>query len=1083
MTRSTAHVPDSTPPFTEDAVSQIPAIHLLEKIGWEYLSPEQAVGRRGGRKSEVLLRSVLAEQLRKQNHFEFKGRTHRFDSAAIESATRELTNLLDDGLVRTNERIWELLRLGKSVPQTVDGDTKSFTIRFIDWERPENNVYYFTDEFEVEASGTSETRRPDLVLFVNGIPFVVAECKRSTLPPGKVPLDEAISQQLRNQGELEVPRLFYYAQILLALAVNDGAYGATGTPRQFWQRWREPQDGEHELEALVNSELAKDQLDRVFTPGAHRFVGTGATEARDWWDVVCRRGRTVTEQDRLIYALCRPERLLEMAGRFTVFDGGARKVARYQQYFTVQDVLRRISETESDGTRRGGVVWHTQGSGKSLTMVMLAEAILELFGDIDPTIVLVTDRVDLDDQIYGTFVSSGVECQQAKTGRHLLQLLKSARTRVITTLIHKFETALKSRSITLDSPNIFVLVDESHRTQSGQFHVAMRRVLPHACFVGFTGTPIFSGERQTTQRFGGVIGEPYTIDRAVEDGAVVPLLYEGRYVHQRINQISIDEWFRRYTSGLTDAQRSDLKRKYSSADQLNRTEQKIRAIAWDVSTHFQTNYQGTGLKGQLVTPSKADALLYKRFLDEFGMVNSEVLISPPDTREGHEDVDEEDDQSQRPRIQHFWERMMRRFGSEERYQRNLINRFKDADEPELIVVVDKLLTGFDAPRNAVLYLTRSLKDHTLLQAIARVNRVWEGKDYGLIVDYYGILEHLDDALELYTECRDELDEHLKQALTDLDSAWRDLPQRHADVWEVFKAVRNKDDHEAMERAVEDEEERQRFYQRLSRFARALKLAQSSIDFHEKTDAETIERYRRDLKYFMGLRASVARRYAERIDFKQYQALIQKLLDTYVGSGEVETIVEPVDIFDREAFEEEIASIESAEGRAEVIANRVSRTINERIDEDPVFYRRFSELLEETLRHYKEDRFDQLELLRRVEDIRDRVRDRRTLEEVPDKLRNRDLAKSYYDIVQDQLGGASVSRDAEATAELAIRIDDIFRDKRKVDWIRDSDVQNQMKTAIEDELFRMQDEHGIELEFEQIDQILDRCIDIARSRMP
>jgi type I restriction enzyme R subunit len=1076
-------IPDVAPAFTEDEVSQLPALHLLQKLAWTLLTPEEALELRGGRKSAVLLRPILEDRLQVINEFEYRGRLHRFDRSAIEEGIRALINLPDDGLVRTNEKLWHLLKLGKGVPQTVDGDKKSFQLQYVDWEHAENNVYHVADEFEVEAGGTSDMRRPDLVLFVNGIPFAVIECKRSTLPPGKVPIDEAISQMLRNQAPTEIPKLFHFAQLLLAVAVTEGRYGATGTPRKFWQTWREPREAEARIAKLIATPLSGEESQRTFSPSLYRFGGSAATaaEAHREWEARASEARSITEQDRLLFALCRPERLLELARRYTVFEGGARKVARYQQYFSVRDILARIANLGPDGTRTGGIVWHTQGSGKSLTMVMLAEAIVETFAARSPRIVLVTDRVDLDDQIYGTFNGSGVETAQATTGRHLLELLGSSRTQVITTLIHKFEAALKGKNAELDSPDIFVLVDESHRTQSGQFHASMRRVLPHACFIGFTGTPIFAGELPTVKRFGGLIGEPYTIDRAVEDGAVVRLLYEGRFVHQQVDQIPIDEWFKRYTAGLSEEQRADLKRKYSSSDQLNRTEQKIRAVAWDLSAHYQTNFRGTGLKGQLVTPSKADALLYKRFLDEFGLVTSEVLISPPDTREGYDDV-EERSATGRPDVVEFWNKTMKRFGSEERYQKDVIERFKNADEPEIIIVVDKLLTGFDAPRNGVLYLTRSLKDHTLLQAIARVNRVHEGKDYGLIVDYYGILDHLDEALEVYTDCKDDLQAHLDSVLTNIDEGWKDLDQRHAKVWENFKTVGNKNDQEAMEKAVADEEIRQQFYSRLTQFAKTLKLAMASVDFHERTPGKTVERYRADLKYFMGLRASVARRYAEAVDFKQYQASIQKLLDMYVGAGEVETLVEPVDIFDQESFRREVEQFKSPEGQAEVIANRVRRTITEHLDEDPVFYERFSKLIDETLQEYAEKRIEQLELFKRMEDIRDRVRDRRAYEEVPDRLKDRDVAKSYYDVVQDQMAHAGLVAEPEAAAYAAVAIDDVVRARRKVDWAHDPDVQNQMKIAIEDELFKVKESHHLELDFATIDRILDRCIEVAKRRV-
>jgi type I restriction enzyme R subunit len=1067
-------IPELTPPFTEDAVSQLPALHLLQKLGWRLLAPAKALALRGGRRTEVILRPILEGQLTAINSFEYRGCSYPFDRSAIEEAIRALTNLGDDGLVRTNEKVWELLRFGKGVPQTVDGDTKSYHLRFIDWIRPERNVYHVSDEFVVESFGATETRRPDIVLFVNGIPFAVMECKRPGRVGGEDPLDQAVSQQLRSQRENEIPKLFRYAHVMFALAVNQAKYGATGTPSPFWQSWREQVLSESALIDHLRTPLTPEETAQTFASDPHRFNGATGPAARAWLEGVVAAGRTPSEQDWLLYALATPERLLALASRYTVFEGGARKLARYQQYFSVEDILRRVKLTEPNGQRKGGLVWHTQGSGKSLTMVMLAEALLREFAAVSPKIVLVTDRVDLDDQIYGTFVASGVGSSQATTGRHLLELLESSRTQVITTLLQKFEAAVNAKDTLLDSPNIFVLVDEGHRSHTGQFHAAMRRVLPRACFISFTGTPVFKSELPTIERFGGRIGSAYTLDQAVADKAVVPLLYEGRHVHQRVDQIPIDEWFKRYTAGLTEEQRADLKRKYSSADQLNRTEQKVRAIAWDVSTHFQTNFKDTGLKGQLVAPSKATALVYKRFLDEFAMVSNEVLISPPDTREG--------DRRGKQEVNDFWERMMKRYGNEARYQKDLTTRFKSAEDPEIIIVVDKLLTGFDAPRNAVLYLTRSLKDHKLLQAIARVNRVYEGKDVGLIVDYYGILEHLDDALEQYTDAAN-FEADFQAVVTPLEAAVRELPQRHSDVWEIFKTVKRKDDQEAMERYLAADAERQRFYERLTAYAKTLRLAIASVAFHEDTPTEQVERYRRDLKYFMHLRASVARRYAERVDFRQYQGPIQKLLDTYIGAGEVETLVEPVSILEKDAFAKEVAAVEDPGAKAEVIANRVRKAIHEHLEEDPVFYRRFSELIDKALADAEANRISQLELLAQVEDYRDRVRDRRAYEAVPEVLKTRDVAKSYYDVVRDQLGAHGLVLPEATAAELVVKIDDIILAKRKVDWAEEIDVQNQMKIAIEDELFVLKKTRGIDIDFDAMDRLLDRIIDIAKRRVP
>jgi type I restriction enzyme R subunit len=863
--------------------------------------------------------------------------------------------------------------------------------------------------------------------------------------------------------------------------VTEARYGATGTPLRFWSVWREA-----ELDQLVAPLLKRrspDQI-RVFrngiTRGNLKLLREPAAAA---YCATLTADRDVTAQDRLLAALARPVRLLEVAREFSVFDGGERKVARYQQYFCVRDTIERLRQVGPDGVRAGGVVWHTQGSGKSLTMVMLAEAILREFVGREPRIVLVTDRVDLDDQLYDAFRGAGVELNQAESGTELRRLLGHKRAGIVTTLVHKFIRALNDRQPLAEDAEVFVLVDESHRTHTGTLHAAMRMALPKACYVGFTGTPILKGDKPTVERFGGIIGQPYTIAQAVEDKAVVPLVYEGRHVPQNIDEQPIDAWFEKYTAGLTAEQKADLKRKYSTADQLNRTEQKIRAEAWDLSVHFSTNFQGhTPFKGQLVAPSKADALLYKRFLDEFGMVSSEVLISPPDTRQGYADVDEVDDTANRPSVIEFWNRMMQRYGSAETYRKDIINRFKNSDAPEIIIVVDMLLTGFDAPRNAVLYLTRSLKEHTLLQAIARVNRVYDGKDQGLIVDYYGVLGDLDEALDLYTAMGDAYDpEDLEGVLTDIRKAIGQLPQRHAELWDVFKTVANKQDQEAMERFLADEDERARFYDALAAFARVLKLAIGSVAFHAETRPELIERYRRDLKYFARLRASVARRYAESVDFRQYEGPIQKLLDTYVGAGEVETIVNPVDIFDREAFKREVEQFGTPEAKAEVIANRIRRTIHERIDEDPVFYRKLGEMLAETYERYRQARFSQLELLAQVEALLARTQNQERFEAIPATLAARPAARTWFEIAGEAFEKAGAKVPPGELAPLALEVDGIIERLKIVHWESNLDVQNRMRIEIEEAFFRFKDRTGFGLGFRELDEVMDQCINAARRR--
>lgn len=1076
-------------PTSESPTSHLPALALLKRLGWIHLSKEEALKLRANREKEVLLKPILRQKLAELNRVSTRGQTLPFSEGAIEDAMQALTASLEDGLVRTNEKVWELLRLGKAIQQTVDGEKKSFTLRFIDWEKPENNTFHITEEFTVATCGGSvPTRRPDLVGFVNGIPFLVIECKRPALPGGKDPLAEAISQQLRNQGVHEIPQLFHFAQMVLALSANQAKYAATGTPLKFWQCWREQEFSEAQLAGLLGGSFwDQSPVDEEAPPyGSMRLAPRPPALMAAEGD---KAGRIPTEQDRLLHAVCTPSRLLDLVRNYTVFDGGERKIARYQQFFAIRKVLDRLDVMMPEGCRTGGVVWHTQGSGKSLTMVMLAEGILEKYARLNPRVVLVTDRVDLDDQIYKTFVNSGVELAQAESGTDLKKLLAGTRSRVITTLVHKFKGALTGKEALTEDPNVFVLIDETHRTQAGSLHAAMKIALPKACCLGFTGTPILKGDKKTVDRIGGII-DRYTIRDAVDDKAVVPLVYEGRHIYQRIDAPPIDEWFENYTTGLSTEQKAQLKRKFAQKETLNAAEQKIRMVAWDISNHFRENFQGkTPFKGQLVAPSKQAAIEYKRFLDEFGVVKSEVLISQPDTREGHAEVDEvaevdTETQDDRRKVQVFWEKMMKRFGSPETYRNDLISRFKGAESPEIIIVVDMLLTGFDAPRNAVLYLARPLREHTLLQAIARVNRIHEGKDFGLIVDYYGVLGNLGEALDMYAAFEGKFDaEDVQDVMLDIRKIVAELPGLHAAIWDLFATVKNKKDREALERLLGNEDLRHDFHDRVGEFARKLKMALSSGDFHRRTADEVKDRYRADLKFFLDLRASAALRYAEKVDFRQYEGPIQKLLDTFVGAAPPQIIVQPVDIFDQEAFAKEVAGFESAKSKAEVILNRTDRTIHERMEEDPVLYRRFSDMLREIRDAYEQGRLDDKEYLRRAEDACGKVRERKREDGAPASLAGRDLARTYFDLAGEVFAKEGIKADPEWSAKLALRVDEVIARLKIVGWQQNTDIQNQMKTAIEDEWFEMCRERGLSVGFDVMDHLLDAWVDVARRRNP
>jgi len=1051
------------PSYLEKLQSQLPALQLLMQMGWQYLSPDETIKLRNGRLGTVILEPILVDHIRGHCRYEFKGAVHPFTENAIQSAIQAIKSFRATGALHQNEQIYDLLCLGTSVPQTVEGDTKSFSIDYIDWKNPANNVYHCTAEFKVERVGYEKHYIPDMVLFVNGIPLVVIECKRSAYTQTKKkPIDLAIDQLADYQAKDGVPQLFLFSQILLALARDKARYGTTGTLRQFWAAWQEDRLDDP-IRGFLEKPLKQQDIDQL--------LSGPFTDVRKDFRKILEEGREIYEQDRALYALCRPERLLEISYKFILFDNGAKKIARYQQYFTVHDIIKRVLSAPS-GPRPGGVVWHTQGSGKSLTMVMLAKS-LALHPEIpNPKIVLVTDRIDLDDQICGTFRACSLEPEQANTGKHLIELLRDQRTHIVTTLIHKFAVAASNKNLQADR-NTFVLVGEGHRSQYCEQHARMRLALKGACFIAFTGTPLAkSAKKNTFAQFGDLFQPAYTIVRAVKDGAVVPLLYEARHVPQEVDKASIDGWFEKITMALTNDQKADLKRKFSTERQLNQAIQKVRMIAWDVGLHYSVFYQHTGLKGQLVTPDKQTAIAYKRFMDEYGMVSAEVLISAPARPEG-ENHSAGPSQNEKD----FWQAMMDRYGSEQKYNKQLINAFKHNEAPEIIIVVDKLLTGFDAPRNTVLYLTRKLKEHSLLQAIARVNRLYEGKEYGLILDYSGVIESLDEAIDFYSQLADYDRTDLEETVTYIADQTAKLPQMHSNLWELFTPVKGSNDPEAYETHLRNADLRNRFYERFSLFARTLALALSSSNFLEGVRPEAIERYKKDLKFFQNLRAAVTCRYQETIDFSEYEPRIKKLIDTHVGAGEVEQLCRPINLLNegerRQVLEE---NGKSPGAKADMIASATRHIIEQEMSKDPAFYKKFSKLLEEVLETYHEGRLRALEALEKVKDITTKVVTH-TDDDIPAELVGKDMARRYFGQVRERIA-AYGSYNEKTGAEIALEIVGRIARHKIRDWRTNPDAVNRMRGEIDDILFDIEEKRGLKFSLDDHDAIIDRCIEVA-----
>jgi type I restriction enzyme, R subunit len=554
----------------------------------------------------------------------------------------------------------------------------------------------------------------------------------------------------------------------------------------------------------------------------------------------------------------------------------------------------------------------------------------------------------------------------------------------------------------------------------------------------------------------------------------VPLLYEGRIVELEVDQQQIDRWFERVTRGLNEEQKVDLKRKFSRSEAINRAEQRVMEIAYDISRHYKDNVQGTGFKAQLASPSKAIALRYKAHLDEWSGLETAVLISPPDSREGHEEVDE----SSEPALQTFWKKMMQQYGSEEAYNREIKASFAREDGVEILIVVDKLLVGFDEPRNRVLYIDKPLKEHALLQAIARVNRLFEGKDYGLIVDYRGVLGELNQAMEVYNALEAFEADDVRGAVCDVSAEIEKLPQYHNVLWALFKSVPNCQDTEQMERFLAPEDLRQRFYEALNDYAGALQIALGSVAFYEETPEKRVQQYKRDLTFFHNLRTAVRHRYAEAIAYKEYEDKVRKLIDTHLQAAGVATLTAPVDIFDVEAFDAEVARREGAAAKADIIAYRMKRTISEKMDEDPARYRRFSQMIEETIKAYKAGRLTEIEYYERMQQGLEEMRSGKTADLPPQLNRYRD-APAYFGVIKEPL--ATYHVDPIQAADIAVRLEAIIEARKVRDWVGNPDVENQIRNDIEDYLYDVKDETAIPLSGADMDEIMDMVIDIARHR--
>lgn len=1023
--------------YLEINASQRPALALFEVMGYTYISPADCDKQRGSR-YHVLLRDILRGQLRRLNRYVYAGAENEFSAANIERAMEDLDEPLTDGLVRTSEKIYDALLLGKSYPETVgDGKMLSFNLRYIDWDNPQNNVFHVTEEFAVDSRDRQHNARPDIVLFINGIPFAVIECKAP-----HIPVDEAVGQMIRNQQAAYIPQLFKFAQLVVATNKNAVKYATVGTPKKFWSVWKEQDDEwlQTRLKALVPD-------------------------------------RMPTEQDRNTVSLFSRERVFELIRYFILFDANVKKVCRYQQFFAVREIMKTIAESDEHGNRQSGVIWHTQGSGKSLTMVMLAKYILMELKGCHPRVVIVTDRKELDAQIAATFAHTRLTPARATSGRHLVELVNSARADVITSIINKFNT-VERQEVKNPSRDIFVLVDESHRSNYGLMATRMRSVFPNACYIGFTGTPLMKSEKNTMARFGRLIHK-YTIRDGVEDGAIVPLIYEGRFVEQKVDEENIDLWFKQTTRRLTEAQREDLRKKWSSIRRLTSTDARIKRIALDISEHFIEGYKDTGFKAMLATNYKRDAIRYLQCFEQFGDLSCAVVISPPDMREGVDDVDEGADDL----VVSFWNKMMQQYGDADRYEEAIKNRFCDG-EIDILIVCSKLLTGFDAPLCQVLYIDKELKEHGLLQAIARTNRLHEGKDYGLIVDYRGLIEKLDTAMDMYSGAGLENFDggDLKGVVVDVMSAIGNLRSAYTQLVELFAPVGSISDAEAVEVFLADDKMRQDFYTLLCAFGRALHLVLNAEQAYNALSKEERQKYQDTFIFFSKVRRSVKLQYCDAIDNAEYEPLMQNLLDTHLSVAGLKKITSPIDILNKDDFEKELEELGSLRSKADAIASRMTRSISEKRDENPAYYDSFSKRIRDALALYKEKVISEAEYLAKMRTIMEDYHAGKSNVSYPARIKTNVHAQAFFGVLTalfDEVEDERITPDF--VAEVSEEITKIVASHSQVDWTNNKTIHDRISQDIDDLFYKYEKEHGLKLSFDLIDKIIDNVKTVALRR--
>ncbi|MFA6741151.1 MAG: type I restriction endonuclease subunit R [Arcobacteraceae bacterium] len=894
--------------------SELPAIELFKKLGFNYFDASIADTRESI--NEVTLEDRLRQSLLKINPW--------LQDNTLEKVVRKLKNIQASTLMEANQIVFDFITKKDSITEKPTPEAKPQPVFIIDYENIENNDFLIVNQ--MKYNGIHKNSIPDIVVYINGLPLAIIEAKSP-----KVSITDAISDLAYYQENSQ--KLFYYNQICVGMNKGKALYGTIGSQFAHYSKYK--------LEDLTELELLVE--------------------------------RTPTAQDILIYSLFKKEMLLDIIRNFTIFeiDQGRtiKKLPRYQQLRAVNKILDRL-KTEN----KGGVVWHTQGSGKSITMVYLATKLRrEEAGFDNPTIIVVTDRIDLDNQISSTFRRTGFSNPiQAVSISNLKELLKDSYGKTLMTTIHKFQERAEEQKeeieILSDKSNVFVLIDEAHRSQYGMTAAYMRNSLPNAKFIAFTGTPIDKEQKSTLRTFygGSDYIDKYTIKQSVEDGNTLAIRYQTGMPEYFIEKDLMNEVFSSVFGHESEEKQAKLKSRAASLDTFLMAKRRVEEIAKHIIKHFQDKIYPNNYKAMLVCHNRYQAIAYQKAflkLKEQGLnsFESKVIMSfdnKKDPIEFRELAVEED------KIKKAIEEFKLPFGNENEKSLSGEKRF---DNTAILIVSDMLLTGYDAPIVQCMYIDKLLKEHTLLQAIARVNRTKSGKEYGLVVDYAGITNYLTEALKIFSG---DLEAH--EVMTDIENEKTILENRHSKMVAFFNDIkidRFKDRAKFVDECIlylEPEDLRDKYID-------LVKLFNKSMDIVLPDSFATKFEY--DLKLYNDIKLEAVNTHTPQKLFitREETKKIQMIIDEHLRATGVHYLLhDAIDITDPEAFRRELEN-KSGKTKELTIANRIKHTIQANKKENPDFYKDIAKRLEELIKAKEEDRITQAQLLIEFDKLQEEIR--------------------------------------------------------------------------------------------------------------